>query len=400
MKLAYLTNQYPKVSHTFIRREILALQEQGWNVVRYSIRGTPDVLTDPEDIQEAKVTRLILDGDHLALATAVTRTAAKSPVAFARALRLAQTFGATSDRPTGTEYAYLAEACRLVEWCKTDGIDHLHVHFGTNPATVALLARVLGGPPYSFTVHGPEEFDRSAVLYLREKIERARFVVAISDFGRSQLYRHCPHSQWSKIHVVRCGVDRTFLQQPIQPIPEEPRLVCVGRLSEQKGQLLLLDAAQRCVQRGARFKLLFVGDGELRPTIEERIRELDLSNCVTITGWAPGHVVRSQLEQARALVLTSFAEGLPVVIMEAFARGRPVISTYVAGIPELVVPGKNGWLVPPGSIDRLADALMDVLNSPTERLAELGNEGRRCIHEMHDIHKNAAQLGRLFRPAN
>src|SRR5688572_13941110 len=166
MKLAYLTNQYPKVSHTFIRREILALQEQGWNVVRYSIRGTPDVLTDPEDIQEAKVTRLILDGDHLALATAVTRTAAKSPVAFARALRLAQTFGATSDRPTGTEYAYLAEACRLVEWCKTDGIDHLHVHFGTNPATVALLARVLGGPPYSFTVHGPEEFDRSAVLYL------------------------------------------------------------------------------------------------------------------------------------------------------------------------------------------------------------------------------------------
>lgn len=397
MKVAYFTNQYPKGSHTFIRREVLALTEQGWDITRYSIRGSPETLVDPRDINEAKLTRLLLDGDHAALAAAVTRAAVQNPLAFAQALQLAARFTRTSDRPLGTECMYLAEACRLVEWCKRDSIDHIHVHFGTNPTTVALLARVLGGPSYSFTVHGPEEFDRSAVLKLGQKIDQAKFVVAISEYGRSQLYRHCPHRQWSKIHVVRSGLERSSLEQPVYPIPEDHRLVCIGRLSEQKGQLLLLDAVHQCLQRGARFQLVLVGDGELRPAIEQRVRELDISHCVQVTGWASSDVVRSQLEQARALVLPSLAEGLPVVIMEAFAAGRPVVSTYVAGIPELVVPGKNGWLVPPGSLDRLTDALMDTMNSTPSELAALGNDGRRSVRDMHDLTKNVAELGRLFR---
>ncbi len=164
---------------------------------------------------------------------------------------------------------YLAEACELVHWCRQQGVDHLHVHFGTNPTEVALLARLIGGPAYSFTVHGPDEFDRPLGLHLREKIEAASHVVAISSYGRSQLYRWVGHSHWHKIQVVHCGLETSFFDPPpSEPFPTTPRLVCVGRLCEQKGQLLLLDAVRRLRDRGEDFHLVLAGDGEMRGELE------------------------------------------------------------------------------------------------------------------------------------
>ena len=268
--------------------------------------------------------------------------------------------------------AYFAEACVLVRRLRRRSVRRLHAHFGTNSTTVAMLASLLGGPPYSFTVHGPEEFDCPESISLREKVARSVGVVVVSDFGRSQLLRWAAQEDWPKVRVVRCGLDAAFLAAGPQHIPEASRLVCVGRLAEQKGQLLLLEALARVAAEGIDFEMRLAGDGPLRAALEDRVRVLGLGERVRITGWLSGEAVRQELLDARVMVLPSFAEGLPVVLMEALALGRPVVSTYIAGIPELVENGVNGWLVPAGSVTALADALAESLRAPTKTLARMG----------------------------
>ena len=176
------------------------------------------------------------------------------PLRFAKALVFAIRCGLRSDRSVAVHVAYLLEAAVVAAWCRRDRIDHLHVHFGTNSATVGLLVNRLIGIPWSFTAHGPEEFDRPLGIALSEKIKSANFVVAISSFGRSQLWRWTDHAQWKKIHIVHCGLDAGFLEGTARPIPQQPRLVCVGRLCEQKGQLLLVEAAQILKSKGIVLK--------------------------------------------------------------------------------------------------------------------------------------------------
>lgn len=396
MKVAYVVNQYPKVSHTFIRREIEALEAEGVEVHRVSIRP-PEGLVDEDDLAEAARTHVLLQDGARGLLPSTARVGLTSPRLFTEALARSIAMGRRSDRGIARHGAYLAEATMLLELTRARGIDHVHAHFGTNPATVAMLCHLLGGPPFSFTVHGPEEFDKPEFIHLGEKIERARFVVAISHFGRSQLLRRASLAQWPKIHVVRCGLDAAFLNAEETPLPERPRLVSVGRLTEQKGQALLVEAAARLARAGVSFELVFVGDGELRPALEAQILREGLTGHVRITGWASNDTVRRELRDARALVLPSFAEGLPVVVMEALALGRPVVSTYVAGIPELVTEGECGWLIPAGSVAALEDALRRVLSTSTAALERLGAEGRRRVRERHDVRKEARRLLRLFR---
>ncbi|NJK51001.1 glycosyltransferase family 4 protein [Candidatus Gracilibacteria bacterium] len=399
MNIAYLVNQYPKVSHSFVRREILAVEACGLKVARFSIRSCEAELVDKGDKQEQELTQVILGVGVKGLALALFRVALTKPAQFIEALRLTFQVGWHSERGIILHLAYLAEACVLLNWFAEQEITHVHAHFGTNSTTVAMLCRVLGGPTYSFTVHGPEEFDKATILSLAEKIQRSTFVAAVSSFGKSQLFRWCDRAFWSKIHVIHCGVDADFLVHPHVPIPAAPRFVCVGRLSEQKGHLLLLEAASKLAASGLDFKLVFVGDGPLRSEIEQQISQLKLQNHIEITGWASGEEVQQQLLASRAMVLPSFAEGLPVVIMEALALNRPVISTYVAGIPELVEPGVCGWLVPPGSAELLAAAMRSALESPLEKLEEMGKAGAERVAQQHNAALEAKKLVALFESA-
>ena len=399
MTIAYLVNQYPKVSHSFIRREIAGIEACGIPVARFSIRSCGSELVDEIDKLELEKTRIVLGIGKVGLLFALIRVAITRPIRFLTALGLMLQVGWRSERGILRHFAYLVEACVLLLWFSQEKIAHVHAHFGTNSTTVAMLCRTLGGPPYSFTVHGPEEFDKAQAIALTEKINRSAFVVAISSFGKSQLYRWCEHEQWSKIHVIHCGVDQLFLTQPHVPIPNEPRVVCVGRLSEQKGHLLLVEAASRLAAEGQSFKLVFVGDGPLRSQIETLIAQKGLQNHIEITGWASNPEVQQQILASRALVLPSFAEGLPVVIMEALALERPVISTYVAGIPELVEPGTCGWLVPPGSVEALTTAMRTALLLPVEKLEQMGQIGAVRVAEQHDAAIEASKLAALF-PSN
>jgi colanic acid/amylovoran biosynthesis glycosyltransferase len=399
MNIAYLVNQYPKVSHSFVRREVAAVESCGLKVARFSIRSCESELVDGADKLEQELTKVILGIGVKGLVLALLRVALTKPARFLEALRLTFKVGWRSERGIILHLAYLAEACVLLNWFAESGTTHVHAHFGTNSTTVAMLCRVLGGPTYSFTVHGPEEFDKATLLSLEEKIKRSTFVAAVSSFGKSQLFRWCDRTLWSKIHVIHCGVDAAFLAHPHVPIPAAPRLVCIGRLNEQKGHLLLLEAANLLAVAGLDFKLVFVGDGPLRSDIEKQIAQYGLQKHIEITGWASSDQVREQLLASRAMVLPSFAEGLPVVIMESLALNRPVISTYVAGIPELVEPGVCGWLVPPGSAEVLAVAMRAALEAPLEKLEEMGKAGAQRVARQHNVDLEAKKLVALFESA-
>jgi glycosyltransferase involved in cell wall biosynthesis len=395
LKIAYFVNQYPKVSHTFIRREILAMERQGFDVQRIALRGWDETLPDAEDRQEQAKTRYVLKSGLRGLLIAFLRGLLWSPLKTCAALSLAIRVSRKTNGRLLHHLVCVAEASQIRIWLARTRASHLHAHFGTNSAEIAMQTRVLGGPRYSFTVHGPEEF--SAPLALEDKIRRSAFVVAISSFGRSQLYMRIAAALWPRVHVVHCALEPSFYSAASDSVKSATRMVCVGRLCEAKGQLLLVEAIAELKQRGVRVDLVLAGDGDLREQIEKRVRDLGLEDSVQITGWISSNEVRNELLAARAMVLPSFAEGLPVVIMEALALRRPVITTYIAGIPELVKAGDNGWLVPAGSIHDLTAAIEDCLSRSVDEINRLGDAGKQAVLERHAIDTEAQKLAKHIR---
>ena len=396
MRIGYFTNQNPAVSHTFIRREMRALEALGESVIRYALWTADENILDPEDKMEQQQTKYILKAGVAEFLRCVVRGVIKHPGRIVRAVQLAMKIGWRSERGMLRHFAYVIEAIVLADWCQRDDVQHIHAHFGTNSAAIAMLASQLSGIAYSFTAHGSEEFEKAPLLSLDVKVRNAAFVVAVSSFGRSQLMRWLPANQWEKIALVHCGLDQRFLNiEPSLP-PQAPRLVCVGRLGEHKGQLLLVAAARRLHDAGIKYTIVLVGDGPMRPLIEEAIRQNKLADYISITGWVTGDQVQAEIIGSRALVLPSFSENMPIVIMEALALGRPVISTYVAGIPELVQAGKSGWLVPASDEVALAQAMNEALTASVDRLATMGLAGRAYVSEHHDALKEAAKLQELF----
>lgn len=422
MRIGYFTNQYPGGSHTFIRREIRAMEALGVDVVRFALRpinpanpvGEPDArrghvrfaifaaeagrpgFVDDQDKVEAAKTHFILQANPIEFFRCCARTVIKRPLATISVIREAVQMGRRSDVGVLRHLLYVLEAVVLGDWCQSEGVQHLHAHFGTNSAAIAMFASRLSGIPYSFTAHGSEEFIKAPLLSLDRKLDYATVAVCVSSFGRSQLMRWSPPDYWHKIAVVHCGLDSTFLQKPVEAPSSRPRLVCVGRLDENKGQLVLVAAARRLLEQGVPCEIVLVGNGTMRRDVENAIRQAELENSIKITGWVTGDRVTAEIEAARALVLPSFTENMPVVIMEAMARGRPIISTYIGGIPELVQVGKTGWLVPAGDDVALAQAMREALTAPVAQLAEMGAAGRRHILEHHDALKEAEKLKHLL----
>lgn len=400
MRIAYLVNQYPQPSQAFIRREIRALEALGLEIARFTVRRFKGTLVDPADQEEQTKSVSILDQGPFVLLFDALIAAIAAPVRFWRALRLTMRHARRGDRGMIVQLAYLVEAASLKRLLRKAGADHVHAHFGTNSTEVVLLCRLLGGPTYSFTAHGPEEFDRVIALHLRDKVHYSAFAVCISSYGRSQMWRWIDFEDWQKVKVVHCGVDAQFLGSgEATPVPDSRDLVCVGRLVGQKGQLVLLDAARRLRDAGERFCIHLLGDGPLRMEIERFIAANHLAQHVKLHGFTSNAEVRQRILGSRATVLPSFAEGLPVAIMESLALGRPCVTSYVAGIPELVVPGESGWLVPAGDADALVAAISKVLSTPAEQLAAMGRHGRLRVRERHDVMREAARLRALFEQA-
>jgi glycosyltransferase involved in cell wall biosynthesis len=263
---------------------------------------------------------------------------------------------------------------------------------------VAMLAAQINGGTFSFTAHGTVETDAAQFIGIPEKVRRAAHVVAVSEYMRSQMCRWVEPSHWEKISVVHCGLDEGYRVPPAQPFNAVRRFVCVGRLSSEKGQFVLIDALGELRRQGVEAELVLAGDGELRSAIEQHCQLRGVADRVRITGWISGAEVRKEIEASRALVLSSFAEGLPVVLMEAMACARPVIATRVSGIPELVRDGQDGWIVAPGNATELAQAMRRCLEADAPQLQAMGERARARALERHDVDRSAQQLRQIFAP--
>lgn len=392
MKVCYLINQYPKVSHTFIRREILALERAGVAVGRVSIRRVPESIVDDSDLAELRTTSFIIGDNQIRSLSFLVRLFFSHLIPALRALPAFIGLARQANFTFVRHLFYWLEAIWLYDYCKKQGFDHVHAHFGTNPAAVAMLCKLMGGPNYSFTVHGPEEFDSPVALSLNKKISNAKFVVAITSFCRSQLMRWADFDDWTKIIEVHCALDEALLKSPARCAERQRyKLVNIGRLCEQKGQWVLLQAVDQLQELWPDLSLHLVGDGEFRETFEGYVRERNLQDRVVFHGWLSGEQIIEQLDSANAMVLSSFAEGLPVVIMEAFARRTPVVTTMIAGVPELVTP-ENGWLVPAGDVDSLVVAISSCFTANSLDISKKVEAAYDDVCERHDADQEALKL--------
>ena len=393
MTIAYLLNTYPLTSTTFIRREMEALERGGLAVRRYALRGRGGDLVDPADIAEKPRTHYILEGNAAGLFFALLSEIFTNPAGFARALGPWSSLLRAARGGLVRHVAYLMEAVYFRRRAKADGISHVHVHFMTNAAAVAMLARIMGGPSYSVTCHGPDELTDAPLLDFQAKIDHAAFIVAITHFCKSQLVRFSSIKAAEKIHIVHCALNMADFEA--SPPPDNRTLVCVGRLCPQKGQAQIPAAVASLRAEFPDLNVLLIGDGESRAEVEAEIKRCGVSDAVRVLGWKANAEVCALLKDGRTLLLPSYAEGLPVVIMEAMALGRPVISTYIAGIPELL-DEECGWIIPAGSEADLVEAMRAALEAPAGTLAEKGAEGRARIERDHDVDAEAAKLRALF----
>lgn len=400
MRIAYLASRYPAVSHTFILREVAALRGRGVEIDTFSVRRSrPDEYGGPEDENEAARTRWIVPirvGSFLsALAWATTR-----PVRSARVLVKAVTSRDARFAGRLRWLAYFLEAVQLAHWLVKENHTHLHCHFGNSGASTGMLAAELADISFSMTCHGSELLEPERFC-LVEKVRRARFVACVSRAGRARLMALCDQRFWDRLIIVRCGVPVDLAEPSSGRLPTAgtdatSRLICVGRLSREKGHLVLLEALAKLKNQGAAIRCQFVGDGPQRPEIEESIDRLQLRDVVSLTGSLTPERVAEALRVSTLFVLGSFAEGVPVVLMEAMAAGVPVVATRVGGVPELIEHGEMGLLVEPGDAAALSAAIQSMIADP-ERAAAMAVKARRRVMEEFDIEKSAQRLFGIFR---
>ncbi len=397
MRIAYFASLYPYASDTYVRNEVESLRLQGFDVTTFAVRRPPaSWIVDPKIEAEAKRTQYVLSGALLQILFALLVTAFTHPIRLLQALLLVWRTHGPGVWNRLRQVSYVGEGALLARLLILSRIEHLHNHVAENSATVAMLASHMSGVPYSMTVHGPGIFYHPRAWGLSAKVQRSSFTVCITEFCRSQCMVFTEPKYWNRLVVVHCGLLDDFLSDPPTIVSNTKKLVCIGRLCPEKGQALLLEAVKNLVSQGIEIEITFIGDGPSRSQLETLTESWDLSSHIRFLGWQSTEKVRECLRESRCLVLTSFAEGLPIVIMESLAMGRPVITTWIAGIPELVEHRANGWLVRPGSIDELVDAIQEALQTPVEQLTAMGLHGREKVLREHSSLKESSKLVDLF----
>jgi colanic acid/amylovoran biosynthesis glycosyltransferase len=395
-RLAYLLSRYPAVSHSFFLNEILQLRKLGFDIEVASI-NPPDRAIDalPQiERDESRETYYIKSVSPVRALAVIIGILFQRPQVFLRGLIFALNLGGWNLRAKLYALLYFAEALLVGDWMVRRGFTHLHVHFSTAVATVGLLTSVAWKIPYSLSVHGPDEFHNVGEYYLAQKVAHAKFVFCISDFCRSQLMRLSSPQHWDKFEVIRLGVDPALFSPSSRVEKTEDDIldvVCVGRLVSAKGQLILVRAFADLLEQGYMVRLKFVGDGEDRRQLESYVRSRALNSLVEFAGALNHEQTRGILKSADLFVLASFAEGLPVALMEAMAMEIPCISTYIAGIPELIRDGIDGLLVPASSEEKLTSAMKLLLDNPQLR-RKLGAAGRKRVLALHDLATNTRIL--------
>ncbi|MEZ0491255.1 glycosyltransferase family 4 protein [Kineococcus sp. TBRC 1896] len=405
--VAYLVSSYPSLSHAFIENEVESLRAQGVQVHTFTVRPAPaETQLSPRSRAEAATTTTLLGSPARDWARAGLRTVRTGLPGLVRTAARAARSGPATARSRTWQAFYLAEALLLFDTLRERGIRHVHVHFANNGADVARLVVTLGlaveGPDsgwrWTMTMHGPTEFEAVEAFDLPAKVRSAHAVACISDFCRGQLMRHSPPQEWDKLHLVRMAVDvERFADagaERLRRAGEGLRVLFVGRLVPEKGPSVLVAAIDLLRRRRPDVPLdvRIVGRGPLHDDLGRQIADRGLQDHVTLVGPVANEDLPALHAWSDVFCLPSFAEGVPVVLMEAMATGAPVVTTPVAGIPELVRDGVSGRLVPPGRADLLADALAALADAGAAGRARLGAAGREHVRSEFSPQLNAHRL--------
>ncbi|HEY9630130.1 MAG TPA: glycosyltransferase [Coleofasciculaceae cyanobacterium] len=395
MRIAYLTGEYPRATDTFIQREVVTFRKQGVEVQTFSIRRTGDEhIVGVEQAAERDRTFYILPVKPIALLMAHLRLVLASPARYLKAIKLAWSTRQVGLKGTFYQAFYFLEAGILAQQIRQKQIQHLHNHFADSSCTVAMLAAELGGFTFSFTMHGPSIFFEPHRWQIGEKINRALFVSCISHFCRSQGMIFAPSDRWERMHIIHCGVEPSLFQQ-VNHQGVGKNLLYVGRLAVVKGLPILLESLAALKPSYPDIVLTVVGDGPDRAQLEQQAAELGLTANVKFVGYQSQAEVREYMQQTDIFVMSSFAEGVPVVLMEAMAAGVPVVATQIAGVSELVEDSISGFLVPPGDPIALGDRIAKLLSS-AELRNRLGTAGRAKVGKEFNIDHEVARLYRVM----
>jgi glycosyltransferase involved in cell wall biosynthesis len=396
--ITYLVSRYPTLSMIFVLREVLALRALGFCIETASINPPdrpPEKLT-PQEREEAARTYCVKRHGLAGAAAAHAHTLMRNFAGYRRGVALAFRLASLDLSRLFLNLMYFTEALMVGRWMRRKGQTHLHVHLASQAASVGLFVHRVFRCGYSLTVHGPDEFYDAEGQYLPQKIAAADFLVCISSYTRSQLMKLSPHAHWKKLIVARLGVDGMLFSSLPQNSPRETfEILCVGRLTPAKGQHLLIDAVDRLTQQGRRVRLRLVGDGPDEESLRACADRLASPQAVVFEGAVNQDRIRSIYAAANVFCLPSFAEGLPVVLMEAMAMQIPCVATKINGIPELIRDGVDGLLVPASDLDALVEALARLMDDGELR-GRLARSGRARVLEQYDLERNVGELARIF----
>jgi colanic acid/amylovoran biosynthesis glycosyltransferase len=396
MKIAYLLSQYPAVNHTYLLREIRQLRECGFDVRVASIRAcdrSPDRLTEIER-EEAARTFYVKPAGVASILRAHLTSMLRRPIAYFRTLGYTLALAGPDLRKLIRYAFFFAEAVVFGEWMRREQLPHAHTHFAS---LVAMISARLYPITFSMTLHGPDEFLDPVGFHLCQKVAASQFVCAISQYGRSQVLKNCDFEEWSKVEVIYLGADPgMFAPPPFALQPSTFDLICVGSLLPAKAQHMLLAAVADLLKQGRPVRLRLVGDGPDRSRLERYVEQQGLRDAVHFEGAVNQDRILDLYREADIFVLASFAEGIPVVLMEAMAMQIPCVATWIAGIPELIRNEVDGLLVPASDLEALTRAIARLLDD-SELRRRLGEDGRRRVCERFNLGANARQLGQTFR---
>jgi colanic acid/amylovoran biosynthesis glycosyltransferase len=390
LRMAYLLSQYPAVNHVFMLREVCVLRQLGLDIQVVSIRDPdrePGLMTAGER-EEAQSTYYVKSSGLFRLLLAHVHTLVRRPIHYIRGLAVALRNRALHG------LFYFTEAVAVGDWMKRNGLTHVHTHYAS---AVGFLVGRIFSVTLSITFHGPAEFQDPAGSRLAEKVGASLFCCAISQYGVSQLMYACGYPEWPKLELTALGVDaETFSPRPFRSNPAPFEVICVGRLAPVKGQHLLIAALATLVEGGRDVRLRFAGDGPDSITLRQDVKNRGLSGHVSFAGNVNQDKLLDLYRESDALALSSFAEGLPVVLMEAMAMEIPCVAPWVNGIPEIVTHETDGLLVPPGDAEALARAIARLMDDAEFRRA-LGQRARLKILEKFDLRRNTGHLADVFR---
>ena len=401
--IAYLVSRYPTLSMIFVLREVVLLRALGFRIETASINPpdrSPDRLT-PREREEAESTYCIKRHGLPGAMLAHIKTFLANPLGYLSGLALVFTLSRLDLARLFLNFIYFSEALMVGQWMRRNHQSHLHVHLASQAASVGLFVHRVFRCDYSLTVHGPDEFYDAKGFYLAQKIAATDFIVCISSYARSQLMYLSPYECWHKLHVCRLGIDPNLFS----PLPRDPtspgksdgifEILCVGRLTPAKGQHLLLDALRQLLDQGRNVRLRLAGNGPDEPSLRAHSARLNLADRVVFEGPVNQDRIRSVYAQADLFCLPSFAEGLPVVLMEAMSMGIPCVTTAITGIPELIRDGIDGLLVPPSDLNALVHALATLIDDDALR-SSIAINGRKRILAQYDLRTNVEALAAIF----